>query len=271
MKTTFSCGILLLLTILKGYSAGERIPAGGRSLAMGGTSVSQCDLWSLSNNQAGAAWLKGGGAGLGSENRFLLADLTFEQLGLAVAWKAGTFGLFISRLGNNQYNELKAGLSYARKFGKHFSAGVQLDYLRIHIMDDYGNKSLVSCEIGLQYHADRHLIIGVQLVNPVPIKITEYPSELLPSTLCAGLSYLFSDAFLVNIEVEKDLLNKPLYRFGTEYHFAKPMYARIGLSANPMAFSFGFGLEFGKLTIDIASGYHQALGFSPAGSIIYSF
>ena len=77
--------------------------------------------------------------------------------------------------------------------------------------------------------------------------------------------------FGVNIEVEKDLLNKPLFRAGTEYNFAKPMYARIGLSVNPMAFSFGFGLEFGKLTIDIASGYHQALGFSPAGSIIYSF
>lgn len=271
MKTNFSFSILFFLTTINGYTAGERIPAGGRSLAMGGASVTLCDLWSLGNNQAGAAWLKGGSAGMGFENRFLLKDLMYEQLGVAVSWKAGTFGLFMSRFGNNLYNEMKAGLSYARKFGKSFAAGVQIDYLRIHITDDYGNRNLVSCEIGLMYHAGRNLVIGVQVLNPVPVKITEHPSELLPSTMCAGLSYEFSDAFLATVEVEKDLVNTPTFRAGAEYHFAKPMYARIGLSTNPVSFSFGFGLKYGKLTIDMASGYHQALGFSPAGSIAYSF
>ena len=168
MKTMFIICLLDLLTIQGGFSAGERTPAGGRSLAMGGTSVAVSDFWSLSNNQAGTAWLKGIHAGLSFENRFLLKDLMYEQIGFALPSKAGTFGLFVNRFGNTQYSELKAGFGYARKFGKHFSAGVQLDYLRIHI-GDYGNKNLVSCEIGLMYQADQRMNIGVQLLNPVQI------------------------------------------------------------------------------------------------------
>ena len=271
MKTKISFFVLFFGIVVSGYAAGERTPAGGRSLAMGGTSVALYDLWSLNNNQAGVVWLKGTNAGLAFQNQFLVKELMYQQLGLAISSKAGTAGLFMSRFCNAQYNEMKAGLSYSRKFGKFFAAGVQMDYIRIHIQDEYGNKNLVSCEIGLQYKASRDLVIGVQVLNPVPVKITENPQELLPTTLCAGLSCHFSEEFLATIEIEKDLLHKPIFRAGAEYHFATPVYARIGISTNPVAFSFGFGLKCEKLTIDMASGYHQALGFSPAASLSYAF
>ncbi len=158
-----------------------------------------------------------------------------------------------------------------RKFGKHVAAGVQLDYLRIHLSDDYGNKNLLSCEIGMQYRADHRLTIGIQVLNPIPVKVTRYPEELLPSALCAGLSYCPSETLMVAAEAEKELAQKLRLRAGAEYHVAKTMYVRIGLSTNPASFSFGFGLEYGKLTIDMASSYHQALGFSPSASVAYSF
>ena len=271
MKPKISFCVLLSLLALTGHAGGERTPAGGRSVAMGGASVALSDSWSAHNNQAGAAWLKESSASLGFQNQFLLKELMSQQLALAIALKAGTIGIFMSPFGNNQYNELKAGLSFARKFGKHFSAGVQMDYLRIHIMDEYGSKNLFSCEIGLQYHAGQNMVIGVQIVNPVPVKITEHPPELLPSALCAGLAYKISEEFLATLEIEKDLVHRPALRAGAEYHVAKPVCARIGVSTNPVSFSFGFGLKYGKLTIDMASGYQQSLGFSPSGSICYSF
>jgi hypothetical protein len=271
MKKVIFVYTLLLSLNIGGFAAGDRTPAGGRSLAMGGSSVTLTDFWSLGNNQAGAAWIKSFTAGFGFENRFLVKELMYEQLGVALPLKVGTIGMLVNRFGNSQYNELKAGLSFARKFGKHFSVGIQLDYLRIHVADDYGSKNLVSCEIGLLYHADRHLSIGMQLLNPVPVKITEHPLELLPSIICLGLSYCFSDNFLMAIETEKDLENPIILRAGAEYHFARPAYARIGISTSPMSFTFGCGLEFGRLKFDMASGYQQALGFSPSGSIVYSF
>jgi hypothetical protein len=271
MRNLNSIGLLFLFLHQSLIFAGERTTAGGRSLAMGGAAVAVNDFWSLGNNQAGAAWLKGICVGAGFENRFLLKELMVEQLGLAIPLKAGTFGLIVNRFGNAQFSELKAGLSYSRKFNSHFSVGVQLDYLRIHIADGYGNKNLVSCEIGLMYLADKHLGIGVQLLNPVPVKITGRPLELLPSIICLGLSYRFSDEFLTTFETEKDLTNPLIVRAGAEYHFVKPACVRIGISTSPVSFTFGFGLEFGRIKLDMASGYHQALGFSPSGSIIYSF
>jgi hypothetical protein len=269
-KMTIVC-LVLWSMIQQGFTAVERTPAGGRSLAMGGASVAGCDFWSVSNNQAGTAWLRDVSAGMSFENRFLLNELMFEQMGIVLPLKPGTIGLVVNRFGNNLYSELKTGLSFARKFGKHFSAGIQLDYLRIHISDDYGTRNLLSCEIGLFFQADKHLRIGLQLLNPIPVKIFENPAELLPPDICFGLSYSFSDDFLTTIEIEKDLENPLAFRAGAEYHFTGMAYARFGISASPVSFTFGAGLEFGKLKFDLASGYHQALGFSPSGSIIYSF
>ncbi len=271
MKIIIAICLLVLLLSNSCFAAWERHSAGGRSQAMGGTSAASADLWSLSNNQAGTAFLKGFSAGISFENRFLLKELMFEQVGLALPVKAGTFGLIITRFGNGQYSELKAGFSYARKLGTRFSVGVQLDYLRIQISNEYGNKNLISCEIGLMYQADKHLTVGLQLLNPVPVKITTYPMEHLPTLICAALAYRFSEVFTIAVETEKDLENPISFRAGAEYHVAKPAYARIGISTSPVSFTFGFGLEFGKLKLDMASGYHQALGFSPSGSIIYSF
>lgn len=271
MKCRFTISLLIMLAALNVFPAGERIPAGGRAIAMGRASVAQTDFWALCNNQAGTAWLKGISAGVGFENRFLIKELGFEYLGMAFPTKAGTFGLIFNRFGNTQYNELKAGLCYARKFGKYFSAGVMIDYLRIHISDDYGNKNLVSAEIGLLYQASRYLSFGVQVLNPVPVMISSHPGERLPSIICIGLSYRFSKEFMVALETEKDLENPLRFRLGAEYHFAGVAYTRIGLSTQPMVFTFGAGLKFGKVTLDVASEYHQALGFSPSASLLFSF
>jgi hypothetical protein len=270
MKTGALVSMLLLFLFVEGFALGERTPAGCRSSSMGGASVALSDLWSTSNNQAGTAWLQGISAGLYVENRFLLKELMFQQIGIALSMKAGTFGLMVNRFGNNSYNELKAGLSYARKFGTHFSVGVQMNYLRIYVMDDYGTKNLFSCEIGLMYKTDQHLTIGVQLLNPIPVKITTQPAEQLPVVICVGLSYQFSDAFMATIEAEKGLEHKLQFRAGAEYRFTKCFYSRLGIATAPMSFSFGFGLAFGKIKVDMASEYHQELGFSPSVSFVYS-
>lgn len=271
MRNMIAFSLILLLSGSRGFPAGERTPAGGRSLAMGGVSVAVCDFWSLSNNQAGTAFLKVATAGLSFRNQFLLREIMCEQAGIVIPLNAGTFGILLDRYGNRQYNEFKAGVSYARKIGKYFSAAVQIYYLRIQILNDYGHKNLLSCEFGMMFHADKHLTIGVHLCNPVPVRIIGQPPEQLPTIICTGLSYRFSDDFLAGIEIEKDLLHPMVSRCGAEYRFAGRAYARLGISANPMSFTFGFGLEIRKLRLDIASEYNQVLGFSPTASFTYSF
>jgi hypothetical protein len=264
-------GILFFFAAVRSYSIGERVVAGGRSVAMGGCSVSVVDFWSVSNNPAGTAWLKTISTGIYFENRFLIKTLLYEELGFVLPVKAGTFGFVLSHSGIARFSEIKAGISYARKFGNYFSVGISVDYLRLNLPDEYGGKNLISCEFGLMYIPNKRLNLGIHIVNPVPIKITTHPVELLPTTVCLGVTYHFSDTFLVTIEAEKDLIHLPVFRVGAEYHFASSVYARLGVSTNPAKFAFGFGLEFGHFKIDLASEYHQVLGFSPSGSINYCF
>jgi len=265
--------ILLFVLFLKisCYAAGERIIAGARSLAMGGATVVLPDIWSSFNNQAAAAFLDQPGIGIFFENHFFIKELQYE--GLAIAWptKQGTFSAIIHYSGASLFNEIKTGLAYSRKFGKYFSAGIQLDWVRVHVAEEYGNKNLISCEIGLLYRANKQFSLGLHIVNPVPIKLSSLPRELLPTTFCLGTGIQFSPSFLTTLEIEKDLQFPPVFRCGMEYNFARSFNVRVGISTQPVTFSFGFGLEFGNFKLDLASTYHQVLGFSPSGSVIYSF
>jgi len=263
--------VCIFVVTCRTFGAGEQQVAGSRGLAMGSATVAISDFWSVFNNPAGISWGKGIKAGFSFENRYLLKELSYKIIGLTLPLKAGTLGIVASQYGYSNYSEMKAGLSFSRKFGKYFSAAVQLDYFRIQIAESYGNKNLLSFEIGLLYKANRNISFGLHLLNPVPVKVSAHPAEHLPLTVRLGIAYTFSDAFVAILEAEKDLINKPIIKAGAEYHFAKSFSARIGISTNPTIFTFGFGLEFGRFCLDFASGYHPVLGFTPSGSLIFSF
>jgi len=255
----------------QGKAAGELYLAGGRTFAMGTASVTLTDFWAVVNNQAANAWNKQISAGFCIESRFLLKELSFETIGLTIPLKFGNIGAAVSHIGTVQFSEIKAGISFSRKFGKNFSAGVQFDYLRIQLGQEYGSRNLFSSEIGLFYKVTRDLFIGIHIKNPVPIKITEYPKEYLPTIFRLGLSYSFASTFLFILEIEKDLTNKPIVKAGTEYRFIRIACARLGIALNPTLFTFGFGLEFNHFCFDLASGYQPVLGFTPSLSISYRF
>jgi hypothetical protein len=271
MKAVKIFGMLFLTSLALGTQGGDRHPAGGRATAMGGASVSNADFWSIANNQAGLAWLKSGTMGFSFENRFMLADIMEERAAVAIPFSIGTFGFSINRFGNNLYHELSASLVYSRKFGKYFGAGLEFDYQRLSLAGDYGNRNLVSCQIGLMYQSDKKLTIGIHIFNPVPVKLTNCETEYLPTGMTIGMTYRFSKQFVAVIEAEKELGQLPILRAGSEYHFTKSLFARIGFSTTPMSFSFGFGVATGKFILDFASSYHPVLGFSPSGSITYLF
>ena len=261
--------IVLLCLHSEAFTAGEKSVTGGCSAALGGISVTESDLWSVRNNQAGLAWLNKTAAGFSLENRFLLAGITSGSLAIAVPFGFGTAGISVSRYGNELYREFRVGMAFARKFGKRFSGAVELYYLNIGLPGEYGSKRLGSCALGVQYHPPGSLEFGIHLSNPVPLLYIDDPHEYLPMTLSFGIAWICSKELRLMSEIEKDNLNPPVFRAGAEYSFAKHLVARTGFSTNPFTFSFGFGLETGRLTIDFASGYHQVLGFSPALSIIY--
>jgi hypothetical protein len=261
--------VVLLMIHLNTAGAGERNPAGSRAGAMGGTSVALSDGWSVSNNPAGTAWLIKPGTGVWFEDRFLVSDLMFFQGYFIQPVKQGCLGLTVSHFGNEHYGELKAGVTYAMRFGKRLSAGVMLDVNRIQVSEGYGNRNLLSMEVGLQYRISNHFWFGLHVLNPIPVRMVKSTTEYLPVVFCAGLNYSISNTFRLTLEGEKDLEHRPMLRLGAEYDLPGRTVIRAGISTNPLNLAMGFGVVLGRLSLEIASGYHQYLGYTPSCSLAW--
>jgi hypothetical protein len=259
----FSCAQLI---------AADNYPTGARSLGLANSSVTVADCWGAFHNQASLAWIDRIAAGASYDNRFTMSELSTKGFVFALPLKAGTFALSGNVFGYNQYNEKKAGIAFAKKLGQKFSAGVQLNYLNTFINDDfYGSRTTFAVEAGLLAEPLKNFRIGLHVYNLSRAKLAEYADEKIPTIFRLGASYKFSEKLWWSIEEEKDIDQKAVFKSGVEYHVAEALYLRAGMGTNPTLFSFGFGLKFSGLMLDVASTYHQVLGFSPAISLIYQF
>ena len=252
--------------------AADNYPAGARSIGMANSSVTLTDCWGAFHNQASLAWLENICAGASYDNRFTLANMSTKSFVFALPVKAGTFALSGDVFGYSQYNEKKAGIAFAKKLGEKFSAGVQLDYLNTFINDDYyGSRTAFAVEAGLLAEPIKNFRIGLHVYNLSRTKLAEYADEKIPTIFRLGASYKFSEKLFWSVEEEKDIDRKAVFKSGLEYHVAEALYLRGGIGTNPTLFSFGFGLKMSNLVLDMASTYHQILGFSPAVSLTYRF
>ncbi len=264
----------LLFLCLCGSSLGllaqNGIPqnAGARGAALSNAALTFTDINSIFTNQAGLGYLEHTSFTAYGERRFLLADglNSFLVRAAAPIKNVGTVGLSLHYFGYGQYNEQKIGLSYARKLFKRFSIGAQFNYLATRI-GEYGTAHNVTFEIGILSKVTKHFHLAAHAYSP--IRVTMPNGDVIPSVFKIGAAYIPSKQLRLTGEVEKDL-ERPLNgRFGIEYHPMPVLYLRAGVATTPVMASFGIGLHLNALKIDIASSYHQVLGFTPSVSLSY--
>jgi hypothetical protein len=254
-----------------GIAAGDPFIAGARAAALGYTSVTQADEWSVFNNQAGLAFCSRFSAGIYFENRYLLKELSCKALALTLPVGRGAFGVSFRHSGFDLYSELNTGVAYGMRLTRSFSAGISVDYFRLHVTDGFKDNHAVSCQVGLAFRAGEHLRLGLHIANPVPVLVSRASGARIPTVIRFGLSWQVTEGLHADAEVGKDLAHKPAVRAGIEYRPAKPVFIRIGFVSNPATFTMGFGFELGNVRFDIASSYHMVLGYSPQASISYLF
>lgn len=270
-----ACFIILFLLFPALFSsrqvyAGDGLPTGARAIAMGGTSVTLSDNYSLFNNQAGMAFIKKSSASISSQRGFMLSEFNTAAGGVTLPTKSGVFGVNVSYFGFNVYNEKSAGLSYARLFSETISGGVQLDYHSTAI-SEYGTQSAVTFEAGLLVKIFSQLNFGAHVYNPVRAQLGFYEDERLPTVFRAGLGYTVSDKVLLTIETEKDMDYSARFKGGLEYKPSDKIFLRGGFMTNPFRSCFGAGYRIKDFDINLAAAYHQLLGFTPNFSLSYEF
>lgn len=263
--------VLCIVFMTDLFGAGDNVPEGARSAAMGGASVALADFWSMQNNQAGLAWQEHLTAGAYYENRFLVKELSLKSAGVALPVRYGVFGLKVSHFGYEQFNESKFGLAYARKLSERFAVGVQLDYLHTSIGGDYGSHGALTFEVGLLARIDDHLSLGAHVYNPISAQIADYADERIAAVFRLGAAYAFDENLTLTAEAEKQADFDVNIKMGIEYRLIPQLCVRGGIATDPALYSFGFGVLLGNLQIDISSSIHQVLGYSPQVGLIYHF
>ncbi|MDD3738025.1 MAG: hypothetical protein PHP31_01855 [Lentimicrobiaceae bacterium] len=263
--------LILLLLIINVRADNYKYTSGGRQASMGYTSVTSTDFWSVTNNQAGLAFYNQSGVGLYYENRFLLKEMGFQQAAFALKTQYGSFGVSASYSGDANYNTAMGGIAYSMMLGKNIAAGVQIDVLNTSLPENYGKKTNVTFEIGIMAKITENIIFGAHTFNPIQAKLSDYNDERIPSTINAGLSYIFNDKLVIAAEAFKQSDRNMEFRSGLEYKFVDFAFARIGIATQPYRYTFGVGLQLSNFFIDLSSNVHQILGYSPQISLQYKF
>jgi hypothetical protein len=246
-------------------------PIGARSASLGHASSTLIDVWSSHNNQGSLGFITKTEVGAFYENRFFIKELTQSGFAAAIPVKKGTFGFCYSALGYKLYRQSQATLSYGMPLSETIALGVGLDYLNTKISDIYGKANAITGSVGLTTKILPQVIISTHIFNPFRAKITNYNQEKIPTIFKFGAQYIYSTKVFIVAEAEKTSAQKINIKAGIEYKPTSLIYLRVGGSSFPSQASFGVGVNYNGLKIDINSSYHTILGISPQIGLSYSF
>jgi hypothetical protein len=260
--------VLLTAPALFGQN-GTPPPGGARSIGMGFTGLTFKDVHAVFSNSAGLANLERTAVAAFGEQRFLLEELGVYTFGVAVPTNAGTFGLGVQHFGFEGYNEQRIGLAYARPLSENLSIGGQFLALNTQI-EEYGSRLALTFAVGLQYQVLPQLELAAHINSPA--RVEEANGAFLPTVFSIGARYSPSERVSLLIEAEKDIDYAVRTKVGVEYQVVEPFYLRFGAATHPATVTLGVGYKIAeRLWFDVASGYHEILGFSPAAGIHYKF
>jgi hypothetical protein len=250
------------------YSQGW-IPTGARSGGLLNASTTLTDNWSYFNNPGALGKLETIGAGVTYESRYLLADLQRQSLAVAIPTKLGVFSVGAFNQGSAEYRNFRSGVGYALKLAEHFSAGVQINYQGLRLPDYYGKSNTVTAEFGVLLNVTEKWDFGFAVFNLGQNKLSEFKNDRYNTTLRLGTAYNPSKQVKVISEVWKDVDGPISFKGALEYEPFKQFHFRLGAGNKPTALAFGFGYKWKEFSLDIATAYHQVLGWSPQISFTY--
>lgn len=239
-------------------------------ISLAAYSRQQADALSFTGNQAALARIKNAGAGVFGERRFMLREMAAYTLAAGLPTRLGNVGLQLNYAGFKNFSENKIGLAYARKLGKLVDVGVQFNYYGYRI-PSYGNASTINFEMGILLHLAEKLQAGIQVCNPAGGKLGKNNREKLASAYKAGMGYDASDRLFISSELIKEEGKAVTVIAGIQYRFEKQFFARAGFSSASTAAYAGAGIAWKQLRLDVSSGYHPLLGFSPGILLIMNF
>ena len=241
------------------------------ALSLSNSSSAQGNFWSLHDNIAGIAEVEKTTAGLSVENRFLIKEMKYYNLGLVIPLKWGSNGLLYSHKGFANFSNHKMAYAFSRGFGEKLSVGLKLIYQRLSYSKEIDASNYIGFDLGFRSKINKKLILAVLFKNPANIfySYTAAPAEASTVKLAAIIST--SDDLNLYVSIIKILNLHTTINAGIEYSIQQKVNLRLSCTPSPFVMAFGIGLKYNRFTIDLASSYHHILGFTPCISIRNTF
>lgn len=252
-----------------GLQAQGWMPTGARSGATLNSSLTFSDSWAYFNNPGALGNVDQLEAGVTYENRFMLQDLQSQAVSVALPTKAGVFSVGGFHYGSSTFRNFRTGLGYAMKLSDNFTAGVQINYQGLRLPEYYGSSSTVTAEAGVLVKISEQWNFGAAIFNIGRNKLSNFKDDRYNTVLRIGTSFAPSKLVKISAEVWKDIDAPVSIRAGVEYEPFKNFLLRAGVGSQPTAFAFGMGYKWKVIRLDIATSYHQTLGWSPQLSFTY--
>jgi len=243
-------------------------PAKADYVQFGAYSKKFVNAFSFVSNQASLASAQNISAGVFSEQKFALKELSLSTLAITIPTSAGAFGFEANYFGYSDYNESQLGIAYAKKLGNAVDIGIQFNYYQIR-MNGYGSYNTINFEVAALFHPSEKMHLGFHIYNPAAGKIGKNINEKLASVYEAGIGYEASDQVCLQGIISKEE-NQPLnVNACFEYIFNKQFFARLGVNTQSTSPNAGVGLAWKNIRLDVTVSYHPQLGFSPGMMMLY--
>jgi len=264
--------VLLALIVLPNFCKPQmvRSPLSVRYIGIGTYSETFADVFSFVNNQAALSVVREATAGVYSESRFLLKELSLYQAAAALPVHKGGIGISATYTGFKNFSESQFGLAYGRALGEKASLGIAMNYNMVRV-PGYGNAGAVICQLGCIFHVTEKLHAGWHVYNPLGGKFGKSSNEKIAAIYTMGFGYEISDQFFVTAEVAKEENQRVNISPAIHYAFLKQFFVRAGMMSSTANSFFGFGISWKIFRADLVLTWHPQLGFTPSALLILNF
>ena len=259
--------MVFLFVTVTAFGQNGNYRLGARSAAMGGTSITLNDHWSIFNS-VGALALSDKNAVFSSyQNRFDLSEFQVLGAGYVHTLEKAAAGLGLYRFGGQLFSEQRINLAIGHTLDR-VSLGVNIDYLQYNI-STVGTKGALLFEFGGVAEITDRIQFGAQVFNVNQAKLASQEGEKLPTIMKAGISLRPSSELVLNFETEKELEFDEIFRLGLEYQIVERTYIRTGFSTAPFKGAFGVGFYPRNFQFDYSFSNDTNLGSIHEISVSY--
>jgi hypothetical protein len=215
-------------------------------------------------NQAALADVDRLSFGIYGERRFLLQQLGWYDLVIALPLSFSHFGMQIIYMGGGAQQQTQLALAYARRMNK-VQMGLQFNRHSM-VTRGYGQSSYFDVEGGLIFQLNTALRTGFHIRHTAGPPGRHYG---IPAGFMAGFGYDVSQQFYLGLLVAKTEDRDAEVQAGFEYALHQLIGIRCGIATSTGLFYFGIGLALQGFRIDLTVSVHEQLGMTPGSALLY--